>query len=162
MRGENVATELAAGELLTAVYLTFSSSSSDDLSLPSPNIFRLLGLAVGTGGGVGMPFFNDAPGGRSTVSMFDVDETNVGSPMSALDTVFLRRIAPFGLPIGTWGAFTAGALLVDGFATYEGRKFNSCADEYDAGVSIPDCAPAGVNCPLSVPASAGCVGLASK
>lgn len=118
MRGENVGFDVAAGELTTAVYFSFSSSSSEDLSRPSPNIFRLRGLIAGTGGVGGIPFFSDAPGGRSTVSTLDVDETNVGSEMSALETVFLRRIAPLGLPTGTCGAlFIAGELLADALPT---------------------------------------------
>lgn len=50
-----------------------------------------------------MPFLRDAPAGKSTVSILDVDDTSVGSEMSNLLMVFLRSISPLGLPSGTDG-----------------------------------------------------------
>jgi hypothetical protein len=38
-----------------------------------------------------MPFFSDAPSGRSMVSIFEVDMISVGSEMSPLEIVFFRN-----------------------------------------------------------------------
>lgn len=68
--------------------------SSDSLR-PRPNSLRVArrrGLTGGSGGGLSMPFFNEAPAGRSMVSTFDVEERRAtGSEISCLLTVFFRR-----------------------------------------------------------------------
>jgi hypothetical protein len=58
---------------------------------PKPNR-RLMGLIGGTGGATkgSAPFLREAPGGRSTVSMTEVVDTNTGSDISLLAIDFLR------------------------------------------------------------------------
>lgn len=73
-------------------------ASSDSLR-PMPKSLRVarrLGLIGGSGGGgPSMPFFNEAPAGRSMVSTFEVaDRRATGSEISCLLTVFFRS--------GTW------------------------------------------------------------
>ena len=44
----------------------------------------------GKGGGASIPFLSEAPGGRSTVSMTEVAEMNIGSEISDFTMDFLR------------------------------------------------------------------------
>ena len=85
---------------------------------------RRIGLIGGTGGGAdSIPFFRDAPGGRSTVSMTDVVDKKIGSEMSALATDFLRSVPLDGIiapalawkdcPIGVEVPETGGVLWAE-------------------------------------------------
>ena len=73
---------------------------------PMPKSFRVArrrGFMGGTGGGLSIPFLKEAPGGRSTVSTFEVEESNAtGSEISCLLIVFLRR--------GTWRSVGPGGI----------------------------------------------------
>ena len=87
---------------------------------------RRLGLSGGTGGGdvdESMPFFKDALAGKSTVSMVDVDDMNVGSEIEAFETVFLRRTPVRGWNTGMFGC---------------GAEFGPC------GVFAPDVGGVGI------------------
>ena len=73
-----------------------------------------------------MPFLSDAPSGRSTVSILDVEETSVGSEIWLLDMVFLRS-TPVGRGpacgiAGCEKAAATGVLVPEsgGVATNEG------------------------------------------
>ena len=69
----------------------------------SLRVARRRGLMGGTGGGLSMPFLKEAPGGRSTVSTFEVEESSAtGSEISCLLMVFLRR--------GTWRRVGPGGM----------------------------------------------------
>ena len=58
----------------------------------SLRVARRRGFICGTGGGLSIPFFKDAPTGRSIVSTLDVEESSAtGSEISCLLIVFLRR-----------------------------------------------------------------------
>ena len=94
--------------------VSFGSSFSLSLAsfeVPKPKSFRVprrLGLIGGIGGGWSMPFFREAPGGKSTVSTFEVDEIRVGSEMSDFEIVFLRSGAFGRADEGTMGEYCSG------------------------------------------------------
>jgi hypothetical protein len=81
---------------------------------PKPKRFRM-GLIGGTGGAsCSLPFFNEAPAGRLTVSIVDVDDMNTGSDMSLFAIDFFRSIPCLGcIVLG----LNAAALGVDGLET---------------------------------------------
>jgi hypothetical protein len=62
---------------------------------PIPNSLRVARrreLTEGNVGGLSMPFFKEAPAGKSTVSTFDVEDSSAtGSEISCLLMAFLRR-----------------------------------------------------------------------
>ena len=96
-RGAEAAVPHGSGVLDRDITLSGLVASSDSLR-PIPNSFRVarrLGLIGGSGGGPSMPFFSEAPAGRSIVSTRDVEDRRAtGSEISCLLTVFFRR--------GTW------------------------------------------------------------
>ena len=83
----------------------------------------------GRGGGASIPFFSDAPGGRSTVSMTEVAEINTGSEISDFTIDFLRVPAfvsacVFALNVDTTGVEAAemgGVALAEKGGIGEGR-----------------------------------------
>lgn len=76
------------------------SSLGVGLSRPKLKSFCVRLLRGGAGARISsMPFLRDAPGGRSTVSTVEVDDINVGSEISALETVFFRRSCPPDLAV---------------------------------------------------------------
>lgn len=93
----------ASGVLDRDIMLSGLVASSDSLR-PMPNSLRVarrLGLIGGSGGGPSMPFFSEAPAGRSIVSTCEVEDRRAtGSEMSCLLTVFFRstwRVEPDGI-----------------------------------------------------------------
>jgi len=74
-----------------------------------------MGLIGGTGGGsaVSEPFFSDAPGGRLTVSMTEVVDTNTGSEMSDFAIDFFRSVPTLAMGCGAALGLKAGATGVD-------------------------------------------------
>jgi len=71
-----------------------TSTWLSDSERPRPKSFRVArrrGLTGGKGDGLFMPFLRDAPGGKSTVSTLEVEESSaIGSEISDLEIVFLR------------------------------------------------------------------------
>lgn len=101
---------------------------------------RRIGLIGGTGGGGSMPFFKDAPAGKSTVSMTEVPETKIGSEISDFTIDFLRTgpVFPKGAGLndaatGVFGPETGGVLLAENGGTGDccGRK------EFMLGLGAP-------------------------
>jgi hypothetical protein len=56
-----------------------------------------MGLIGGSGGGVSVPFFKDAPAGKLMVSITEVVERNMGSDISALLIDFFRKVPVVGM-----------------------------------------------------------------
>lgn len=105
---------------------------SDLFLLKSFRVPRRFGLIGGIGGASSIPFFKEAPGGRSTVSTFEVEDISFGSEMSAFEIVILRK-PPGRADEGVIGecesidglelvVFSAGVWFCEyGFATGTGR-----------------------------------------
>jgi hypothetical protein len=105
-RGAEAAVPQGSGVLDRDMVLSGLVASSDSLR-PMPNSLRVarrLGLIGGSGGGPSMPFFSEAPAGRSIVSTCEVEDRRAtGSEMSCLLTVFFRRGICRVWPDGIWG-----------------------------------------------------------
>ena len=97
-----------SGVFERAMSFSWMLASSESLR-PMPNSLRVArrrGLTGGRGGGMSsMPFFKEAPTGKSTVPTCDVEERSAtGSEISCLLTVFLRRgTERSGGPAGSGG-----------------------------------------------------------
>lgn len=77
-----------------------------------------------------MPFFSDAPSGKSMVSTLDVEEIRVGSEMSDLEIVFLRKT-----PAGRyWAIIWGGGEKVEGVVGPDSGGVMFCANGEDATV----------------------------
>jgi hypothetical protein len=96
---------------------------------PKPKRFRM-GLIGGTGGAsCSAPFFNEAPAGRLTVSIVDVDDMNTGSDISLFAIDFFRSMPCLGCivlglnaaALGVEGLETGGVWFAENGGTGDGR-----------------------------------------